>query len=121
MSIDDPLHALLLALRDGQLRARRERAHRTAQEPMAVIGVSGNASTTASEDTVIRLRSAMPGVTEVTIYAPTEAECSKAIEQCLRMVDREGGFGKFRGPRRCIGGFGAIGEIQDPAYAQAAE
>ncbi len=102
---------LLRALHTGYRAGRHVRAAEAAPRP---------APSSPSAQTVVEYRTD-PGFpfTQVTIFAPTEQGVQTEIERAMRSVERDGATATFRGPRRCLYGYGAIGEIV--AFAQAAE
>jgi hypothetical protein len=59
--------------------------------------------------------------TQVTIYGPTAQAVSIEIDRAMRAVERDGGSAVFKGPKRALSGYGAIGEIVRQETAEAAE
>ena len=53
-----------------------------------------------------------PGLTEITIFSPTITECQAAIDRVMRYAEMDGCDCHFIGPRKCLGGFGARGNLQ---------
>lgn len=68
--------------------------------------------TPTNQQTIVEYRSdPRVGFTTVTIYGPTVESVQKEIDRAVRIIDRDGGLANFKGPRRCLGGYGAVGEI----------
>jgi hypothetical protein len=52
--------------------------------------------------------------TQVTIYGPTEEAVQSEIKRAVRFAELEGRNNfLFKGPRRTLAGYGAIGEIKE--------